>query len=86
MYPKGGEFNGSLDGASLLRDASHLLTNDPKPRLRWTAELHDRFVDAVNQLGGPDSEFFMLILILSWHHSISHLMLKIIRRFYLVNV
>ncbi|XP_010908091.2 protein PHR1-LIKE 2 isoform X3 [Elaeis guineensis] len=54
MYPKGGEFNGSLDGASLLRDASHLLTNDPKPRLRWTAELHDRFVDAVNQLGGPD--------------------------------
>uniref|UniRef100_A0A5B6ZT28 HTH myb-type domain-containing protein n=2 Tax=Davidia involucrata TaxID=16924 RepID=A0A5B6ZT28_DAVIN len=25
-----------------------------KQRLRWTHELHDRFVDAVSQLGGPD--------------------------------
>ncbi|XP_017976711.1 PREDICTED: myb family transcription factor PHL7 isoform X2 [Theobroma cacao] len=25
-----------------------------KERLRWTQELHDRFEDAVNQLGGPD--------------------------------
>ncbi|KAI4363943.1 hypothetical protein MLD38_020098 [Melastoma candidum] len=25
-----------------------------KPRLRWTADLHDRFVDAIAQLGGPD--------------------------------
>ncbi|CAA0815478.1 Myb family transcription factor APL [Striga hermonthica] len=31
-----------------------VLTTDPKPRLRWTAELHQRFVDAVNHLGGPD--------------------------------
>ncbi|XP_065047179.1 myb family transcription factor PHL7-like [Musa acuminata AAA Group] len=35
--------------------------NDPgnpnlasRQRLRWTNELHDRFVDAVTQLGGPD--------------------------------
>lgn len=35
---------------------SVVLTADPKPRLRWTADLHDRFVDAVVQLGGPDSE------------------------------
>lgn len=28
-----------------------------KQRLRWTHELHERFVDAVAQLGGPDSKF-----------------------------
>ncbi|RRT79929.1 hypothetical protein B296_00007415 [Ensete ventricosum] len=25
-----------------------------RQRLRWTNELHERFVDAVTQLGGPD--------------------------------
>lgn len=38
------------------------LTNNPnltsKQRLRWTHELHERFVDAVAQLGGPDREYF----------------------------
>ncbi|KAL4341103.1 hypothetical protein GQ457_08G024710 [Hibiscus cannabinus] len=31
-----------------------VITRDPKPRLRWTADLHDRFVDAVTKLGGPN--------------------------------
>ncbi|KAI3964146.1 hypothetical protein MKW92_046366 [Papaver armeniacum] len=35
-------------------DPCLVLTSDPKPRLRWTADLHERFVDAVTQLGGPD--------------------------------
>ncbi|KAL2897366.1 Myb family transcription factor APL [Bienertia sinuspersici] len=35
-------------------DSGLVLTTDPKPRLRWTVELHQRFVDAVAQLGGPD--------------------------------
>lgn len=33
------------------------ITNSPlssRQRLRWTNDLHERFVDAVSQLGGPD--------------------------------
>ncbi|CAM8887554.1 hypothetical protein QQ045_025046 [Rhodiola kirilowii] len=37
-----------------IGDPCLVLTSDPKPRLRWTADLHDRFVDAVTQLGGPN--------------------------------
>jgi len=36
---------------------------DPKPRLRWTPELHERFVDAVTQLGGADSELPSLLFV-----------------------
>ncbi|XP_004496120.1 protein PHR1-LIKE 2-like isoform X2 [Cicer arietinum] len=35
-----------------LADPCLVLTSDPKPRLRWTTDLHQRFVDAVTQLGG----------------------------------
>ena len=30
-----------------------------KQRLRWSEELHNRFVDAITQLGGPDSGYFL---------------------------
>ncbi|XP_021724785.1 protein PHR1-LIKE 2-like isoform X3 [Chenopodium quinoa] len=40
--------------AAAAGDPRLVLTSDPKPRLRWTADLHERFVDAVTQLGGPN--------------------------------
>lgn len=44
-------------------DPCLVLTSDPKPRLRWTADLHDRFVDAVTQLGGASSESCILPIV-----------------------
>lgn len=32
---------------------------DRKPHVRWTADLHNRFVDAVDQLGGPHGEHLL---------------------------
>ncbi|KAK8588508.1 hypothetical protein V6N13_087425 [Hibiscus sabdariffa] len=33
-----------------------MVTNESKPRLRWTYELHDYFLEAVNRIGGPKSQ------------------------------
>ncbi|OMO87842.1 hypothetical protein CCACVL1_08737 [Corchorus capsularis] len=45
---------GGGGGGSYGYENGVVMTRDPKPRLRWTADLHDRFVDAVTKLGGPD--------------------------------
>jgi len=34
-----------------------VLSTDAKPRLKWTPELHQRFIDAINQLGGAASKY-----------------------------
>lgn len=36
------------------KDMSLLLSSDAKPRLKWTPELHQRFVESVHQLGGAE--------------------------------
>ncbi|XP_057735404.1 protein PHR1-LIKE 2-like isoform X2 [Arachis stenosperma] len=61
IHPRGG--GGDGDGVEEMMvqgggggggggEPSLVLTSDPKPRLRWTTDLHERFVDAVTQLGG----------------------------------
>lgn len=44
----------SMSGGNNASNNANLAS---KQRLRWTHELHERFVDAVAQLGGPDREF-----------------------------
>ncbi|XP_058727401.1 myb-related protein 2-like isoform X2 [Vicia villosa] len=39
--------NGSIDTGLVL-------STDAKPRLKWTPDLHERFIEAVTQLGGAD--------------------------------
>ncbi|KAF8403997.1 hypothetical protein HHK36_012107 [Tetracentron sinense] len=43
-----------LQGGNGLGDTGLVLSTDAKPRLKWTPELHERFIEAVNQLGGAD--------------------------------
>ncbi|XP_016190925.1 myb family transcription factor PHL8 isoform X2 [Arachis ipaensis] len=38
-----------------VQSSMHLvLSTDAKPRLKWTPELHQRFIEAINQLGGSE--------------------------------
>ncbi|KAG6404966.1 hypothetical protein SASPL_132545 [Salvia splendens] len=38
----------------------------PRPRMRWTVELHDQFVKAVDELGGANSNFYFFFLSLTF--------------------
>ncbi|KAI4303468.1 hypothetical protein MLD38_039092 [Melastoma candidum] len=52
MYGGGNGSSGNF--GTYIAENGAVMTRDPKTRLRWTADLHDRFVDAVTKLGGPD--------------------------------
>ncbi|VFQ91520.1 unnamed protein product [Cuscuta campestris] len=43
-----------LQGGNGHGDSGLVLSTDAKPRLKWTTDLHERFIEAVNQLGGAD--------------------------------
>ncbi|XP_020271658.1 myb-related protein 2-like, partial [Asparagus officinalis] len=43
-----------LQGGTVQGESGLVLSTDAKPRLKWTPELHERFIEAVNQLGGAD--------------------------------
>ncbi|KAG5051433.1 hypothetical protein JHK87_003631 [Glycine soja] len=46
-----------MDPQNMQNQTMHfVLSTDSKPRLKWTPELHRRFIEATNQLGGEDSE------------------------------
>lgn len=66
-------YGGGGTGSLYEYESGVVMTRDPKPRLRWTSDLHDRFVHAVTKLGGPDSNYslplFYLIHILFMYTS-----------------
>ncbi|KAJ0975571.1 hypothetical protein J5N97_017536 [Dioscorea zingiberensis] len=43
-----------LRGKNVHGDLGLVLSTDAKPRLKWTPQLHERFIEAVHQLGGAD--------------------------------
>ncbi|KAL1541387.1 myb-related protein 2-like isoform X2 [Salvia divinorum] len=43
-----------LQGGNGTGDSGLVLSSDAKPRLKWTLDLHERFIEAVNQLGGAE--------------------------------
>ncbi|XP_048446034.1 myb family transcription factor PHL7 [Pyrus x bretschneideri] len=45
---------GAVSGGSSAKSPTPSGGGSGKQRLRWTSDLHDRFVDAITQLGGPD--------------------------------
>ncbi|GMN36718.1 hypothetical protein TIFTF001_006235 [Ficus carica] len=70
---QGGGLSGH--GQNLRGDPCLVLTSDPKPRLRWTADLHERFVDAVTQLGGASSQIWLFRVICNVYEVFSFLSL-----------
>ena len=50
-----------MHGGNGSGDSGLVLSTDAKPRLKWTPDLHERFIEAVNELGGVDSKYMQTI-------------------------
>ena len=49
----------TLSAGSVSTTSGHLVSNGPvssKTRIRWTQDLHEKFVECVNRLGGAESK------------------------------
>ncbi|GFZ08634.1 myb-related protein 1 [Actinidia rufa] len=64
----GGGGSGSGGVGQYGYESGVVMSRDPRPRLRWTADLHDRFVDAVTKLGGPDMQISIVRVLMSCHY------------------
>lgn len=49
-----------VQGGNCDGDSGLVLSTDAKPRLKWTMDLHERFIEAVNQLGGAESKYALI--------------------------
>lgn len=56
---------GAFGGSNISNPANPV--GSGKQRLRWTSDLHNRFVDAIAQLGGPDSKYSLLSIFFLKH-------------------
>ncbi|KAG4914805.1 hypothetical protein JHK87_052362 [Glycine soja] len=51
-----------MHGGNGSGDSGLVLSTDAKPRLKWTPDLHERFIEAVNELGGVDKATPKIVL------------------------
>ncbi|XP_028055630.1 glycerol-3-phosphate dehydrogenase, mitochondrial-like [Camellia sinensis] len=54
------------------RDSGLVPSTNTKPRLKWTQDLHEQFIEAVNQLGGADSTACRCSFCLEWYSPIGN--------------
>lgn len=60
----------SVETSAIVPASSTASGASSKQRMRWTPELHEAFVEAVNKLGGSESTSLSLLCILNKYWSV----------------